>query len=155
MHSTEQQGRLELLVSAVNIINIVAARQLANVPVWVKTTDKLTVYGCFVTFISTKARHCTYYSACILFVDVELWLTVLRHYWQCCICSYCHNIISLGSPPVFLECTSYTCFRQLYRLVPVLSTPVQQCVVHLLNTWYWYDGFCETVIYYTACSPIN
>ena len=28
-------------------------------------------------------------------------LTVLRDYWHCCICSYCH---SSGSPPVFLEC---------------------------------------------------
>ena len=37
-------------------------------------------------------------------------LTVLRHHWHCCICrsSYYHNIISPGSPPVFLECTSNT-----------------------------------------------
>ena len=33
-------------------------------------------------------------------------LTVLRHHWHFCICSYCHNIISSGSSPVFLECTS-------------------------------------------------
>ena len=37
-------------------------------------------------------------------------LTVLRHHLHCCICrsSYYHNIISPGSPPVFLECTSDT-----------------------------------------------
>ena len=33
-------------------------------------------------------------------------LTMLRYHWHCCTCSYCHNIISSGSPPVFLECTS-------------------------------------------------
>ena len=33
-------------------------------------------------------------------------LTLLRHHWHCCICSYSHNIISSGFPPVFLECTS-------------------------------------------------
>ena len=64
------------------------------------------LYWCFVTFISTKAQHWTYYSACMLFVDVEPYrLTVLRHHWHCCICIYCHNIISSGSPPVFFECT--------------------------------------------------
>ena len=29
------------------------------------------LYCCFVTFISTKAPHWTYYSACVLFVNVE------------------------------------------------------------------------------------
>ena len=49
----------------------------------------------------------TYYNACMFFVDVEPYkLTVLRHHWHCWLCSYCHNIISSGSPSVFHECTS-------------------------------------------------
>ena len=38
-----------------------------------ETTDKLPdcICCCFVTFISTKARHWTYYSACVLFLDVN------------------------------------------------------------------------------------
>ena len=44
-------------------------------------------------------------SACVSFVDVEQYrLTVLRHHWHC---SYCHNIISSGFPPVFHECTTF------------------------------------------------
>ena len=74
------------------------------------------LYCCFVMFISTKARHWTYYSACLLFVDIEPYrLTVLRHHWHCCICSYCHNIISSGSPPVFHECTSYSTCRVCWQ----------------------------------------
>ena len=50
------------------------------------------LYCCFVTFMLTKARHWTYYSACVSFVDVESYrLTVLRHHWHCCVCSYSHN----------------------------------------------------------------
>ena len=43
----------------------------------------------------------------MLFLDVEQYrLTVQRHHWHCWPCSYCHNTISSGSPPVFFECTS-------------------------------------------------
>ena len=68
------------------------------------------LYCCFVMFISTQVWHWTYYSACVLFVDVKksYRLTVQRHHWHCWLCSYCHNIISSGLPPVFLECTGYT-----------------------------------------------
>ena len=42
------------------------------------------IYVCII-HIDTKARHWTYYSACVLFVDVESYrLTVLRHHWHCC-----------------------------------------------------------------------
>ena len=70
------------------------------------------LHCCFVTFVSTKARHWTYmyYSVCVLFVYVELYRsTMQRHHWHklLAICSYCHNMISSGLTPVFLECTSY------------------------------------------------
>ena len=52
-----------------------------------KTTDELTV---------------------LLFCDIHIdigatlnllqWLTVLRHHWHCCICSYCHNISTQARP---------------------------------------------------------
>ena len=78
-----------------------------------KTTDELTIYCCFVTFIIIIDKGATLnLLQClrsVLFVDVEPYrLTVLRHHRYCCIkiCSYYHNIISSGSPPVFHECTS-------------------------------------------------
>ena len=41
---------------------------------------------------------------CVLFVDVEQCrLTMRRHHWHCWLCSYCHNIISSGSPPYSLN----------------------------------------------------
>ena len=72
-----------------------------SIYVCIITTDELTVHVklfCDI-HIDTKARHRAYYSACrmrvINFVDVESYrLTVLRHHWHCCVCSYCHNIIT-------------------------------------------------------------
>ena len=74
---------------------VVAARQLANAAC-VNQKDRWAVglCCCFVMFISTKTWHWTYYSACVLFVDVEQYrLTVLRDtsVWHCCLCSYSHN----------------------------------------------------------------
>ena len=97
------------------------------------------LYCCFVTFISTKVRHWIYYSACVLFVDVGPYkLTVLRHHWHFCICSYCHNnIISSGLPPVFLECTSIVSTVSCTYCVHFLQNDVQlkrmQIVAH--NMW--------------------
>ena len=57
------------------------------------------LYSCFVTFISTKALHWTCYSTCVLIIcGCRAIQTVQRHHWHCWLCSYCHNIISLGSP---------------------------------------------------------
>ena len=74
-----------------------------------KTTDELIVLlYCDVHTNKFLTLNLQCYSDCVLFVDVELyrqWLTVLRHHWRCCI-FYCHNIISSGSPPVFIESTS-------------------------------------------------
>ena len=50
-------------------------------------------------------------------------LTVLRHHWHCFMCSYCHNIISSGSPPVLHECTSFNRWRKV--------RPVWQYTVHV------------------------
>ena len=120
--TTALEGWLELLVSAVKIINwrqvsescadtwhkwIQLLRQgscscpVGNLPtrLWEsKTTDELTVL-----WRSYWQRH-----------NTEL-TTVLGNHWHCCICSYCHNIISSGSPPVFLECTSYASVRMRRR----------------------------------------
>ena len=86
------------------------AWQLANTPVWRDQKRPISLlYCCFVSFISTKARHWTYYSALHVICGCRAIyrLTVLRNHWHCCI-SYYHNIIiSSGLPPVFLECTSY------------------------------------------------
>ena len=90
-HSTEQQGQSELLVffhedcrqrqvgecrdtwykqiKPTKTSGAVAAQKLANAPVWIRNDRWAAV---FVTFISTQAQHYTYYSAHILFVDVEL-----------------------------------------------------------------------------------
>ena len=47
-----------------------------------------------------KLWHWTYYSACMLFVCVEPYrLTLWRHHWHCCICSYCHNNNQLRLAP--------------------------------------------------------
>ena len=97
IHSKDNCG-LELLVSAVKSINgdmhacrwmrrqiaqtdsaytetvhgAVAAQQLANAPMWMRTDRWAAgLYCCFVLFISTKVWHWTYYSACVLFVGVE------------------------------------------------------------------------------------
>ena len=69
-----------------------------------KTTDECTVL--------TAVLWCSYRERC----DTELtavpacyrwmyrqWLTVLTHHWHCCICSYCHNIISSDSPQYSLN----------------------------------------------------
>ena len=83
----------------------VAAKQFANADACVNQKRPMNwLYCCFVTSISTKARHWTCYGACTLFVDVETFrLTVLRprlrHHWHCCICSYCHNINQLRLAP--------------------------------------------------------
>ena len=108
MHSTEQQRRLELLVSAVKIIdedrlvnaqahgiNRFSLLRQCSCPatcqhacVSQKWSMGWLLYSWFVTFISTKAWYWAYYSA-------ESPLALL------------HMYISSGSPPVFLECTSY------------------------------------------------
>ena len=118
LHLTEHQGRLELLVSAMKIINdrwmhnlthgincafhllrqwscsCLATCQCACVILNQKWWLMGWLYCCFVTFTLTKAWHWTYYNACVLFVDVEPYrLIVLRHHWHCCICTCsCHKM---------------------------------------------------------------
>ena len=72
----------------------VAAQQLANMPVWIKN-DRW-AYCTAVLWRSCRRRRDTELTTVpVSFVDVELYrLTVLRHHWHCCICSYSHNIIS-------------------------------------------------------------
>ena len=68
-----------------------------------ETTDGLldctaVLYICAVLYI---IDICMTMSLLQLFVVVDLYrLTMLIHHWHCCICSYCLNIISSGSPPV-------------------------------------------------------
>ena len=110
--------------------------------------------------ILTKARHWTYYSACVLFVDVEPYRpTVLRHHsahWHCCMCSYCHNISSSGSSPVFLECTSGMYLSIYPRIIyPAFvaswfprSVYVLKCFVYsgiLMSSCVWFT----TALYWT------
>ena len=65
----------------------VAAWQLANAPLWIKNDQW--AYCPTVLWRSYRQRLITYYSACMLLVEPYR-LTVLRHHWHCCICSYCH-----------------------------------------------------------------
>ena len=83
--------------------------QLAKAPVWIKTTsDELTVLLLFCDVHIDKGTTLNLLQClCVICRCRTVWTTVLRHHWHCCICSYCHNIISSGSPPVFLECASY------------------------------------------------
>ena len=54
---------------------------------------------------------------------------------------------------------NYTCYRQLYRLVPVLFTPVQQfhptclCTFYTTSTLYLFKFWGENV-YYGIASPL-
>ena len=128
-NSTEQQGRPELLVSAMKIIG---KDRLVNAQTHgINGFSLLRQWSC--SCPATYQRACACDSKWLMslyfcFVDVHIdqaaslnWLqclcvicecravyrwTVLRHHWHCCIFSYCHNIISSGSPPVFNECTS-------------------------------------------------
>ena len=72
----------------------VAARQLANMLVQIRNdrwADSADCTAVFMMFVLTKAY--------VLFVDVEPYrLTAWGHHWHCWLCSYCHNIISSGSP---------------------------------------------------------
>ena len=77
------------------------------------------LYYCFVTFISTQARHRTYHCACVIFVDVEPYrLTISAE-----TCITAGQLLSqynpLSSPPVFHECTSYS---RLYPYYVTLSS---------------------------------
>ena len=104
--TAKQYGRQDnwsYSLSAVKIINVwrqlvetdsaywngeaVAAWQLANAPLWIKNDQW--AYCPTVLWRSYRQRLITYYSACMLLVEPYR-LTVLRHHWHCCICSYCH-----------------------------------------------------------------
>ena len=92
----------------------VTAQQLANVPVWIKKRPMSVLYCClWCSYWQSCETELTKVPACYVFVDVHVEpyrLKVLRHHWHCCICSYCHNLVSSGSPPVFHEHTSITVF---------------------------------------------
>ena len=130
LHSTEQQGRLELLVSAIKIKRQVGECadtgyincRFSLLRQWIcsylatckcacvnqKQPMGFILYCCFVTFISTKAMTLNLLQ-CLSVIcgcravqinSMETSLALLH--------MYCHNIhvISSGSPPVFLECIS-------------------------------------------------
>ena len=126
LHSTEQQERLELLMSAVKIID---EDRLVNA----QTHD----INCVFSILRQWGCSCpaTCQCACVnqkrpmgllyqlLFCDVHIDIGATLNLLQCLhvicgcravqtnsaktsSCSYCHKIISSGLPPVFLECTS-------------------------------------------------
>ena len=70
------------------------------------------------------------YSACVLFVDVDLYrLTVRRQHGHYCICSYCHNT---------MKCTSYASVRMHRR-----HTVVGLCVSHSVILYVCNSVFSE------------
>ena len=60
----------------------------------------------------------------------------ISYHWHCCICSYYHNIISSGSPPVFLECTSLLLFKpntHLFVFFVVTINLTDLCIIISLS----------------------
>ena len=122
------------------------------------------LYCCFVVFISTKARHWTYYSACMLFMDVEPYrLTVLRHHWHCCICSYCHNIISSGLPALVIIMQHHMsacfwskedCFQCFQQKIIIKSVLLLECCICYTWTASGYTGLVLHHVFYT-CTTCN
>ena len=88
----------------------VAAGQLANAPVSVNQIQPMGwLYCCFVTFTYIDIGVTMNLPQCLHVAEPPTVWRVDSH-WHCWLCSYSHDIISsglpLGSPPVFLECTS-------------------------------------------------
>ena len=106
----------------------VSARQLANTPVWIKN-NRWAYPTAVLCRRSCQQRHDTELtSVCMSFVNVEPYglynsaetsLALLHMY----------NIISSGSPPVFLECTSI-----IYNVSPLLFKQNSSLVSHVFTT---------------------
>ena len=142
-----QQGRLELLVSVVKTINrdrwmrtqIHGINEFSLLRQWSCSCPATSQYArpmnqkhlmsllycCFVTFISTKAWHWTYYSACVLFVDVEPYRLILR--------LHCHWKPSQGGTVLKIApCWPLTgsVYTAIIKAVRVLSIFGHRPVVH-------------------------
>ena len=126
------------------------------------------LYCCFVTFISTKTWHrmnLLQYLHVICECRAVQTNSVEKKWWDitgthCCICtcSYCHNIISSGSPRYSLTALVYIFFYtkwseftllaffsvQNKKLYLMWKFPVMTCTVVAINVCLWHkcDIFC-------------
>ena len=124
-----------------------------------KTTDELTVLLFCDVHINLGATLNLLQCLCVICGSrAEPYrLTVQRHQWHCCICSYCLNIIGSGSPPVFHECTSYsTAYVKIKRFLLCkkashnTACQHQMCVFSTMLLG-WYVGMTQNKMATSMC----